>query len=201
MGGGDHSQNRRPQRIATPALSSAPRRVRADARNRRRRAVHTDVLPHVPVPRAGNASVGPSDAGGRSAKATPTVTPCCCGTRTTSSPASPATRAPTSPADFADDPSQYRKLQAGLTRRHSDVAGQLGEIPSLPTPAEMLRPGFIDELDLHTRPALIAQLLDIRCHKAGRPGIRFEATERLDFGASCWRGVAAGVVLPDAGSD
>ena len=81
--------------------------------------------------------------------------------------------------DFVDDPAAYRTLYDSYTARFADVSGRLAGIDTLPTPKQLMQPGFVESLDIDTRRELIRTLLVVACVKAGRPGIKFLPRDRL----------------------
>jgi DNA invertase Pin-like site-specific DNA recombinase len=85
--------------------------------------------------------------------------------------------------DFTDDPAQYRKLHDRYQHRHDELNKLLADLEELPTPAIVTEPDFIAELDFDTQRDLITELAGthIRCHKAARPGIRFNPHARIQW--------------------
>jgi len=85
--------------------------------------------------------------------------------------------------DFADDPTQYRTLFDRYEHRYQQLTDQLAAFEELPAPTIVSQPGFIHTLDFDTQRDLINELAhgDIRCHKANRPGIKFNPYTRIQW--------------------
>jgi DNA invertase Pin-like site-specific DNA recombinase len=85
--------------------------------------------------------------------------------------------------DFADDPAQYRRLHDRYQQRVTELNTLLTELEELPAPAIVTQPDFIAQLDFNTQRDLITELAGthIRCHKADRPGIRFDPHARIQW--------------------